>query len=160
MPVISWLNIFKRKSTKVPGKFSFTPILLFKEYCFKTIHLLLYASFCLAFEDLLPQNVLVMFLFSMKHSYLLTENITPGVLTFFVVWLWPQLSWCSMYILRYSFVSEIYKKYKGIFRNISRRYLNFLFELPNQMFLIGFYSVSLLTKILFFKKVYCEISKI
>ena len=31
------------------------------------------------FKDLHPQNVLIMFLFSMNHSYVLTVKITPGV---------------------------------------------------------------------------------
>ena len=35
-----------------------------------------------AFQDLQPQNVLIMFLFSMKHSYLLTVKIASGVKNF------------------------------------------------------------------------------
>ena len=38
--------------------------------------------FNVVFEDLQPQNVLIMFLFSMKHSYVLMVKITPGVNNF------------------------------------------------------------------------------
>ena len=33
----------------------------------------------LFFEGFQPQNVLILFLFSIKHLYLLTAKITPGV---------------------------------------------------------------------------------
>ena len=87
------------------------------------------------FEDLQPQNVLTMFLFSMKHLYVLTMKITPGINIFFWIlhgmkelrqaifcmleatfgdWLWPQLSCYSMFISLNSFVSEIYKKNQSL----------------------------------------------
>ena len=75
----------------------------------------------------------------------------------FGVWLWPQLSWCSMYTSRQYFVIKIYK-------NINHRYFNFLFELPKGMSLIGSYlvpSFSLvvtLEKIVLIKKVYSELN--
>ena len=70
-------------------------------------------------ECLQSQNILIMFLFSVKHAYLLTTEITPVINhspKFFFsmiicildlpfgVWLWPQLNWCSM--LSHSFVSK------------------------------------------------------
>ena len=85
-------------------------------------------------EGLQPQNVLIMFLLSMKHSYLLTAKTTQDVNNSFWlihgmkellwailcmseatfgVWLWPQLSWCSMYVSRNCFVIKIYKKYQS-----------------------------------------------
>ena len=68
-----------------------------------------------------------------KHSYLLTAKITLNVNKSnfymvwksyyyyyyvilcmldptFVVWLWPQLNWCSMYMSRHSFVSKCLQK--------------------------------------------------
>ena len=37
-------------------------------------------------KGLQPQNVLIMFLFSMKHSYLLTAKITPDVINLIFTW--------------------------------------------------------------------------
>ena len=86
-------------------------------------------------EGLQPQNILNMFLFSMKHSYLLTAKTTQDVNNFFWflnemkellqailcmskttfgVWLWPQLSWCNMYMSHHYFVIKIYKKYQSL----------------------------------------------
>ena len=63
---------------------------------------------------------IIMFLFSMKHAYLFTTQITPDVNNFllffslmltcilsvtFSVLLWPQLNWYGMYMLRHSFAS-------------------------------------------------------
>ena len=114
-------------------------------------------------EGLQPQNVLIMFLFSMKHSYLLTAKTTQDVIIlsgFYMVWatltilrmpeatigvwLWPQLSWCSMYMSR---VIILQVKFA---RNIKHRYFNFLFELHKGMSLTGSYlllyvSFSLVT---------------
>ena len=84
-------------------------------------------------EGLQPQIALMMLLFSIKCWYLLTTKTTPDVNNFpiftwyeivtvcsslhvratFDVFLWPQLSWCSMYKLRHSFLSKIYKKYQS-----------------------------------------------
>ena len=85
-------------------------------------------------EGLQLQNVLIMFLFSMKHSYLATAKTTQDVnnsLSFlhgikeillailcmseanFGVSIWPQLSWCSMYMSRHYFVSRICEKYQS-----------------------------------------------
>ena len=48
------------------------------------------------FEGLQPPNVLIMFLFSIKHSHLLTTKTTQD--------------WYCMYMSRHCFVSKIYKK--------------------------------------------------
>ena len=70
-------------------------------------------------EGLQQQNVLIMFLFSIKHSHFLTAKTTQDVNNFIRflhgmkellwtilcmsetaigVWLWPQLSRCSIYM--------------------------------------------------------------
>ena len=46
------------------------------------------------------EHILIMFLISMKRSYLLTAKITPDLNNFYMVWkscCWPQLNWRSMY---------------------------------------------------------------
>ena len=126
-------------------------------------------------EDLLPQNVLIMFLFFMKHSYLLTAKTTQNVNIFYdvyMVWksycrqfcmseatfcvcLWPQLSWCSMYMLRNYFVSNISKKYKSFLVQFSvwAPQWNDL----NLLLFITKFHVSTLEKIVLIKKVYSEL---
>ena len=47
------------------------------------------------FEGLQPQNNLVMFLYSMKHSYLLTAKITPDINK-------SNFSWCEVATVGYS----------------------------------------------------------
>ena len=88
-----------------------------------------------AFEDLQPQNVLTMFLFSKKHSYVLTVKITPVFNNFFLNFTWYERTtvsnslhvrsnfWCLIMALTkliqyvytcHSFVSEIYKKNQSL----------------------------------------------
>ena len=117
-------------------------------------------------EGLQPQNSFIMFLFSTKHPYLLTRKTTQDIdnsfwflhgikellqailcmsEATFGVWLWPQLSWCSMYMSRHYFVIKIY--------NIIHCYSNFLlFELPNGMSLIGSYLLPSLAWSLLLKR--------
>ena len=98
-------------------------------------------------------NNFLWFLHSMKEllwAILFMSEPTFGV------WLWPQLSWCSMCMSRYYFVSKIYHKYQSSLFNL-------LFELPNGMYLIASYllpSFSLVTleKIVLIKKVYSKIN--
>ena len=79
MLILSWVNIFKRKSTRVPGKLSFTqysePAL--RRTLHKDIHLLLYASFFIRtiVRFTAQRKQRIMFSFSMKHSYLLTREL-------------------------------------------------------------------------------------
>ena len=68
-----------------------------------------------------PQDVNNSFWFLHGMNELLYAILCMSEATF-GVWLWPQLSWCSMYTSRHYFVIKIYK-------NINHRYFNFLFEL-------------------------------
>ena len=103
-----------------------------------------------------PQDVNNSFWFLHGMNELLYAILCMSEATF-GVWLWPQLSWCSMYTSRQYFVIKIYK-------NINHRYFDFLFDLPKGMSLIGSYlvpSFSLvvtLEKIVFIKKIYSELN--
>ena len=124
-------------------------------------------------DSLQWQNV--MFLFSMKHSYLLTANTPPDVHNSLIfTWyeratvgnslhVWSNFCCLIMtstklmqYVTSFSLVSKFT-------RNINHRYFIFLFELPNRMPITGSYllpSFSLVTleKILLIKKVWHEIN--
>ena len=107
-------------------------------------------------EGLQPQNSFIMFLFSTKHPYLLTRKTTQDIdnsfwflhgikellqailcmsEATFGVWLWPQLSWCSMYMSRHYFVIKIYK-------NLNHRYFKFLCELLSVWALLNWFLFS------------------
>ena len=101
-----------------------------------------------------PQDVNNSFWFLHGMNELLYAILCMSEATF-GVWLWPQLSWCSMYTSRQYFVIKIYK-------NINHRYFNVLLELPKGMSLIGsflvpsFSLVVTLEKIVLIKKVHSE----
>ena len=110
-------------------------------------------------EDLQPQNVM-MFLFPMKHLWLrLTVKITPGVNNSDLYMVWNcccrQFSACSFWcliiattkLMQYVDITLFFRKWN--LQEISTIAINFLFELPNHMSLIGSYSASLLIKILY-----------
>ena len=89
-------------------------------------------------EGLHPQNAL-MFLFSMKHSYVLTAKTTPDVNNSLI------FTWCERATLGKSLHSRsnfrclimtstnLIQFVVKFTRNINHRSFNFLFELPNRM---------------------------
>ena len=123
--------------------------------------LFLFVCFCFFFESLQPQNVL-MFLFSMRHSSLLTTKTTADVI---ILWFSHGMKelligkslhirskfWClitaSTKLIQ--FIVHVILLYVNLTGKINHRYFNFLFELPNRISLIGSYSLpSFRTKLI------------
>ena len=72
---------------------------------------------------------------------------------FFGIWLRHQCNWYSMYMSRIILFKWVFK------RNISHRYFNFLFELPNLKtslicsYILSIYSLVTLEKVVLLKKI-------
>ena len=123
----------------------------------------------------------ILFLFSMKHLYLLMTKTSPYInnshkfwhgvkevplpilcilISTLGVWLRPQLNWCSAYM------SHVILLQVKILTKISHRCFDFLFELSSfKMFLICYYLLPIfrlatLEKFVLIKKWYGEMSKI